>query len=351
MDQLKPTPSATASAKASPSDDAAFDILVMRKSLDAAKRLRPDMTEEELKEAYARLQADQAEAVILAKGRREREARERAHAQVLESLRIALRGFHVDPDGMDEAEMRERLKPLQEEHERVMAQRQEEQRVEARRRRAEQLMRAADCPERHVSNLDKIDAGRHPKWLAYRDLLVEQAGYARGYLVGLLGISGTGKTQMATSVIHRCAGQLLTCRYVKALKLFAEIRKAYTPVARGESGVSDDDLIDRFAKYDLLVIDEAHQRAESIFETNTLISLLDRRYDARKCTIMIANQDRQAFAESVGDSIVSRIHEAGEVLTCDWPTFRKPGGWREAEGALKRIPSGIPSNNSVRFAV
>jgi hypothetical protein len=58
--------------------------------------------------------------------------------------------------------------------------------------------------------------------------------------------------------------------------------------------------------------------------------------DARSCTVLIANLDAAEFAENVGDSIVSRIHEIGEAVLCDWPSYRKPGGWRQSEGAALR---------------
>jgi hypothetical protein len=67
--------------------------------------------------------------------------------------------------------------------------------------------------------------------------------------------------------------------------------------------------------------------------------LLDRRYDNLNSTVLIANQDKAAFAASVGDSIVSRIHETGESIECNWPSFRRPGMYRENPGG-RRVPRG-----------
>lgn len=72
--------------------------------------------------------------------------------------------------------------------------------------------------------------------------------------------------------------------------------------------------MDRLTAYDLLVIDECHQRGETAFEQNTLTNLLDRRYDARKCTILIANQSKAEFSESMGDSVVSPNLRGGRDL-------------------------------------
>jgi DNA replication protein DnaC len=144
---------------------------------------------------------------------------------------------------------------------------------------------------------------------------------------------------MGVSLIHEACQGLMTARYIRALDLFAHLRRAYTPRARGEAGQSDADLVDPFFKYDLLVIDECHQRGESIFEQNTLPNLLDHRYSDNRCTILIANLSKEEFAKSVGDSVVSRIHERGEALLCDWPSFRKPGSWRTPR-PVRRVPSG-----------
>jgi hypothetical protein len=52
--------------------------------------------------------------------------------------------------------------------------------------------------------------------------------------------------------------------------------------------------------------------------------------------VFIANQDKAAFAQSMGASITSRIHECGEAIICDWPSFRSPGQWRQQEGSEVR---------------
>ena len=84
------------------------------------------------------------------------------------------------------------------------------------------------------------------------------------------------------------------------------------------------------------MIDEVHERAVTQAENATLINIIDRRYDARRCTVLIANQDKSEFAAAMGPSIVSRIHETGEALECDWPNFRRPGGWKQHPGAETR---------------
>lgn len=332
------------SAKNSPSDDAPEDLVpLMRLTLAKVNRLEGSEADSEIPALYERWQADRDA---------DREAQERARRESVErGLRdMMIQGMCRDierlggtaPAGASEAELAAILTPMKEAAGREAAERERLARDVLRHRQAERLFARSMCPERHVLNLSRIESDKEPRWAVCRDLLIEQAWYANGFLVALLGPRGTGKTEMAVAVIRACCGRLMTCRYVKALDLFRAFRRAYTPVKRGEGGESEDDIIDEWTAPDLLVVDETHQRGESDWENNTLVNLLDRRYDARKCTILVANQSKPEFAQAMGDSVVSRIHETGDALVCDWPTFRarREGGWRQVPGAEARKPSG-----------
>lgn len=298
----------------------------------------------ELRAAEERHKDLRREELILAKEKREAEAKDTATESVLEGLRLGLKNYGVDPAGMSQIQMRQKLDELDRERESQRHQRKADRRAETIRRQAEILFHKSNCPRRHASDLSAIEESHTPKWRQWRDTCVEQTEYAKGFLVVLLGKRGVGKTQLAASVIRKCCDRLFTCRYVKALDLFREFRSAYVQPGKGEKGVRETDVVAEWAEYDLLVIDECHQRGETPHEQNTLINLLDRRYDDNKCTIVIANQTAGEFAAALGDSVVSRIHQTGEAVVCDWPSFRpaQSGGWHQAEGAEKRIPSGTP---------
>jgi DNA replication protein DnaC len=210
-----------------------------------------------------------------------------------------------------------------------------------RRAMAERLFAAARCPARHVLALDRLDE-QNARWIRIRNLLVDRVPRADGFLVALLGIRGCGKTLLATSVAHQACQQLLSSKYVKGLDLFRRLRLAYTPVAKGQAGVSEEQLVDEFTAPELLIIDEVHQRGETQAENNALVNLLDRRYDDRKATLLVGNLNREDFRVAMGDSIVSRLHETGQVFDCNWPSYRKPGAWQEPTAEL-RVPMQITS--------
>jgi DNA replication protein DnaC len=343
--------SAVELTKDSPSDEVrAFELLVMRQKLHAAGKATATMTCEQLESAYRALIEAEQLAATEADERRANETAELMRKSVLQTMRNGLIRLAIDPANMSESEMTERLEAETAKAITVRAERERQRQRDGRRRRAESLFKESACPPLHVANLDKIDIGQNQRWTQTLNLLVEQAGYAGGYIVALLGVSGTGKTQLTASVIHRCCESLMTCRYTTAGALFRSIRATYTQVAKGERGTSEDEIIAKWSGYDLLVIDEIADRLESRAEQIVLANLLDERYRRQLCTVLIGNLDRDAFAASVGDSIVSRIRETGEVIECDekhgWIVYRPAKtstAWRKSDGAAKRVPSGEPN--------
>lgn len=318
------------------------ELEIKRLMLNKMNRLKGGESPEQVEEAYREWEADRDATSVVRAKRAEDERRLSMSEAVTAQLQTDLRRFRINPDGMDDAAMREELDKTKKQAAIAEQQLRRDAATELVKNRADAIFRKSECPARHVLNLDRIDEGQNQKWIDTRNLLVGQAGYANGFLIAMLGNRGVGKTQLVVSVIDRCSKKMLTCRYIKALDLFRDFRRAYTPVQRGQAGESEEDIIDGWTRWDLLVVDELHQRGETPFENNTLVNLLDRRYDARRCTILIANQSKAEFAAAIGDSVVSRIYETGEAIVCDWESYRRRDGWRQQPGSEHRKPSGIP---------
>lgn len=337
MDTPSPQRSGIAAPKASASENPREILLLKKQSLMRSGLAKGGESDAEIERIYADQQLGAPDPTIAEEFPDTLAA---VKAFQLESLRDGLRRFGIDPTGMDEATMLARGREARD-------QRNAQRLADQQSQRASRLFRDAHCPTRQTLALAAIDrAGDAPaEWFNLRDDLARQARYANGFLVALLGMRGNGKTQLAISVIDRCCRRGMTCRYVKALDLFRDIRRAYTPTARGEAGEAEADRIEEWAGFDLLVVDECDKRTEREFEQNIINNLLDIRYDERKCTILIANQDRAQFAVSVGDSVVSRIHETGEAFECNWPSRRRPGQWRRQDGDELRQPGGLPKKS------
>jgi DNA replication protein DnaC len=154
--------------------------------------------------------------------------------------------------------------------------------------------------------------------------MTEGHGSPEGSLFALWGPRGTGKTQLAVMAAMEFPLPILPQenrlpRYVKASDIFREIRGTF----KRESTATEKDVVASFITPLLLIIDEAQERGESDFENITLTHIIDKRYDAMLHTIIISNLRREELGKSLGASIVSRIHETGQDIECNWPSFRE----------------------------
>jgi DNA replication protein DnaC len=173
------------------------------------------------------------------------------------------------------------------------------------------LFTASGVPERHAKAKEFIGDG----WIAKRDVVLSRLG--SGSIIGLIGSRGTGKTQIAVQAVRETCRKTHGARYVKALDVFLAIRATYNSERQTER-----EVVKEFVQPSLLVIDEIHVRGDRPWEDMVLTHIIDKRYDAMRDTIIISNQEEPRFLESLGPSIVDRMHECGGVIECHWPSFR-----------------------------
>lgn len=191
----------------------------------------------------------------------------------------------------------------------------EEEAERVRLTEGKRLWEASCVPARHAGFVLPTEG----PWRAAYDRLKVKVG--TGFLYVVMGNRGTGKTQLGTAMIGRtCYKHNRKALYVKAIDIFIALREAYR-----KDGDAESKVINRFVYPDLLVIDAMEERGETAFEDRLLNHIIDKRYDNCDDTLLITNQTPEAFATSAGPSIVSRIHETGDKVVCDWESFRKKG--------------------------
>ncbi len=139
----------------------------------------------------------------------------------------------------------------------------------------------------------------------------------KGIMVALIGKRGTGKTQLAVDLIRQQCNAGGWAKYCRAMEFFGAIKSAWK-----KDGPDEDEMVKRFTRPGLLVIDEAQVRSESKWENDQLTNMVDIRYGDMKDTIFIANLTAGEFEKSIGESIYSRLTETGGVIVCDWQSFR-----------------------------
>jgi DNA replication protein DnaC len=157
-----------------------------------------------------------------------------------------------------------------------------------------------------------------------------------GAIVAMVGPRGTGKTSIAAQLAAdrlwedwqiALAGERkgVPCRvtsYRKLGTLVARLKAHY-----GDFGsIQADQMaasLEHLCSVECLVIDETHEvQDDSKHKDRLLTDILDRRYSARRDTVLISNQQKAEFMKGLSPSIVSRLIEHGGTIACEWQSFR-----------------------------
>ncbi len=172
----------------------------------------------------------------------------------------------------------------------------------------------AKLPTRHTSCQVVVDGQWGEKFTTLK------AKLGTGFIIGLVGTRGNGKTQMAVSLaMDSIRSKRRSARYTTATAFFMRIKGTYGKDADEKEG----EVVDDFARPRLLVVDEAGKRGGSEWENNLLFELLNRRYNDMKDTILVDNRTLSEFVETIGPSLASRMNEGGGIVDCNWESFRK----------------------------
>lgn len=145
------------------------------------------------------------------------------------------------------------------------------------------------------------------------------ASFGSGAIWAILGDWGTGKTQMAVAVIYAACRRLLTARFTTAIEFFVYLR---SPYSQRDNSRDEGAVIMDFVRPDLLVIDDAHVRAETDFENRLLHHVIDKRHIWLRETILTSNQSADVFSDTIGGAIDNRQCAAGGIIECNWESFR-----------------------------
>lgn len=133
----------------------------------------------------------------------------------------------------------------------------------------------------------------------------------------LYGNVGTGKTRLATSIVKGWEG---VGYYITAREYTRLIRSTYS----GASKETEQDVIDRFTDYSVLVIDEIGKQFSTDNERFAIFDIINSRYNEMKPTVLVSNMSIGDIEEFLGKATVDRIKEHdGQAILFDWESFRQ----------------------------
>lgn len=186
-------------------------------------------------------------------------------------------------------------------------------------------MRAAGLPDRFLTQLD------------FANCLGQRSAYRRawklccgvGSVVALVGPRGTGKTSIAAQLIRSRA----ECESLEPWNRQPPYRKLTDIIARfkplyADFGSIDAETLmrsrDKYVSISLHIIDEVHECQDQKLKDRMLTDIIDRCYSSRTDVVLISNQTAEEFQQTTSDSILSRLSQHGQIIPCDWKSFRTP---------------------------
>ena len=194
------------------------------------------------------------------------------------------------------------------------------------RDRIQKKLGAAMIPQRFIGKTFaeyKADSEAQKKALSVCQDYAQnfRAHFDAGRCLLLLGKPGTGKTHLAAAI----ANQLVTTTAATAIyRTVGGILQHIKGSFDRESGYSEKDAFDSYAKAHLLIIDEVGATKPTEFELATLFQIINARYEELMPTVIISNLPPKALPEALGERCVDRLREGGGIaLTFDWQSARK----------------------------
>lgn len=188
---------------------------------------------------------------------------------------------------------------------------------ERRQREAERTERyRKQAPKRywHTSIATyKADTDEQKKAAATSRAFVQSARQGEFRTLLFLGTVGTGKTHLACGIVLEAGGL-----YRLSSEIVEEIRRAKSFTAKE----TEADILDYYGNASLLVIDEIGRGIAAAEEQYMLYQIINERYNRRKPTVLISNQNKKDFLNYVGIAAADRLTESAQVVEFTGRSYR-----------------------------
>lgn len=190
----------------------------------------------------------------------------------------------------------------------------EREKAQELRQKKERYQR--QIPERYWSeNIDtyKTDTEERHNAKAKAESFIHAVKCGKFQTLMFLGAVGTGKTHLASGIVYECGGL-----YRLAPAIIEEIRRAKSFTAKE----SEAEILDNYGSARLLVIDEIGRGVVAAEEQYMLYQIINERYNRRKPTVLISNQNKKDFLNYVGIAAADRLTESAQVVEFTGKSYR-----------------------------
>lgn len=147
------------------------------------------------------------------------------------------------------------------------------------------------------------------------------ASLEKGISFTFCGTPGTGKTHLAYSILNALHKDYVVAVLKTAADITSEIKNAYKSEY---ADVNPQTVTEKYATFDLLVIDEVGVQVDSEAERRIFFDVMNKRYENMLPTIMISNLEKKELTSFVGERVIDRMNEnGGMTFAFDWKSYRR----------------------------
>lgn len=179
------------------------------------------------------------------------------------------------------------------------------------------LLNSAQLPKRHqkctFANFDAVSGS--PQDLARTQAFAHVSRQKQNNVL-FVGRTGTGKTHLACAMARTLIQQGKSVHYTTSASFINNVMDKW-----GKNDSSQKSEIEKFASFDVLIVDEYGLYDQSEKRLEIIHQLLYARYDEEKPTILISNFTLAELQKNLGDRLWSRFQDGG-LLTIEF-------GWND----------------------
>ena len=199
---------------------------------------------------------------------------------------------------------------------------------ECRRRKThEKLFAAARIPRRyekcHFTNYKQRNLTQGRAYKLSFDLAMQYPKVEQGLL--LTGSVGVGKTHLAVSILCGLVEKGVTCLFYEFGSLLKEIQNSYNPVSQA----SEFNVLSPIFDAEVLVLDELGASKPTDWVRDTMMHIINTRYNDKKLTIFTTNYldkriaTEETLEDRIGARLRSRLYEMCQTVHVEGDDYRK----------------------------